>query len=34
MTCDGCEIAIENEVNKLHGIIAVDAIYAESAEKI
>lgn len=34
MTCDGCEIAVENEVNKLPGILAVDAIYAESAVNV
>lgn len=34
MTCDGCEIAVENEVNKLPGILAVDAVYAESAVNV
>lgn len=34
MTCDGCEIVVENEVNKLPGILAVDAVYAESAVNV
>lgn len=34
MTCEGCEIAVENQVNKLPGILAVDAIYAESAVNV
>ncbi len=34
MTCDGCEIAVENEVNKLPGILSVDAVYSESAVNV
>lgn len=34
MTCEGCEIAVENEVNKLPGILAVDAVYAESVVNV
>lgn len=34
MTCDGCEIAVETEINKLPGILAANAIYAESAVNV
>lgn len=34
MTCTGCESHVETEVNKLTGIISVDAIYEEATAKV
>lgn len=34
MTCGGCEAHIENEVNKLGGIISVNADYENSSTKV
>ena len=34
MTCNGCASHVENDVNKLPGIIKVDAVYEEAIAKI
>lgn len=34
MTCNGCASHVENDVNKLPGIIKVDAIYEEATAKV
>lgn len=34
MTCNGCASHVENDVNKLQGIVKVDASYEEAATKV
>lgn len=34
MTCNGCASHVENDVNKLPGIVSVDAIYEEATAKV
>jgi copper ion binding protein len=34
MTCNGCASHVENDVNKLPGIVKVDAIYEEATAKV
>lgn len=34
MTCNGCASHVENDVNKLPGIVKVDAIYEEAIAKV
>jgi len=34
MTCNGCASHVENDVNKLTGIVSVDAIYEETTAKV
>ena len=34
MTCNGCASHVENEVNKLPGIVKVDASYEEATAKV
>lgn len=34
MTCNGCASHVENDVNKLPGIVSIDAIYEEATAKV
>jgi len=34
MTCNGCASHVENDVNKLPGIVNVDAVYEEATTKV
>lgn len=34
MTCNGCASHVENDVNKLPGIVKVDAVYEEATAKV
>lgn len=34
MTCNGCASHVENDVNQLPGIVAVDAVYEEAIAKV